>query len=143
MFKIMLMIAVATTGLIEYFKKLMPTKVTENKIALAGISGAISAVIGAGYVTLAWFVNGIGLPLFITTNLLINYLLVIGGLVGMVQVSYNVLLQTFKAVVAKLKAKATTPTIDPEAASDEIVDAITDKITDAIGQVVKEASKKK
>lgn len=143
MFKIMLMIAVATTGLIEYFKKLMPVKVTENKIALAGISGAISAVIGAGYVTLAWFVNGIGLPLFSTTNLLINYLLVIGGLVGMVQVSYNVLLQTFKAVVAKLKAKATTPTIDPEAASDEIVEAITDKVTDAIGQVVKETAKKK
>ncbi len=143
MFKIMLMIAVATTGLIEYFKKLMPAKVTESKVALAGISGAISAVVGAGYVTLAWFVNGIGLPLFSTTSLLINYLIVIGAVVGMVQVSYNVLLQTFKAVVAKLKAKAVTPTIDPEAASDEIVDAITEKVTEEIGKVVSAAAKKK
>lgn len=143
MFKIMLMIAVATTGLIEYLKKFMPVKVTENKVALAGISGAISAVVGAGYVTLAWFVKGIELPLFNTSNLLINYLLVIGGLISIVQISYNVLLQTFKAVVAKLKAKSVTPTIDPEAASDEIVDAITEKVTEEIGKVVSETTKKK
>lgn len=143
MFKIMLMIAVATTGLIEYLKKFMPVKVTENKVALAGISGAISAVVGAGYVTLAWFVKGIELPLFNTSSLLINYLLAIGGLISMVQISYNVLLQTFKAVVAKLKAKSVTPTIDPEAVSDEIVDTITEKVTEEIGKVVSETAKKK
>ena len=43
----------------------------------------------------------------------------------------------------KLKAKAVTPTIDPEAASDEIVDAITEKVTEEIGKVVSEAAKKK
>ena len=137
------MIAVAVTGLIEIFKKVLPAKVTESKVALAVISGAFSTVVGAVYVTLAWFVNNIGLPLFSTTNIWVNYLFVIAGLIGLVQVAYDVLLKTFKAVCAKLKAKAVVPEIDPETASDEIVDAITDKVTDAIGQVVKEATKKK
>ena len=143
MFKIIFMIAVAVTGLIEIFKKVLPAKVTESKVALAVISGAFSTVVGAVYVTLAWFVNNIGLPLFSTTNIWVNYLFVIAGLIGLVQVAYDVLLKTFKAVCAKLKAKAVVPEIDPETASDEIVDAITDKVTDAIGQVVKEATKKK
>ena len=77
MFKIILMIAVATTGFIEYLKKFMPAKVTESKVALAGVSGAVSTVVGAAYVTLAWFVNNIGLPLFSTSNLIVNYVLVI------------------------------------------------------------------
>ena len=143
MFKIILMIAVATTGFIEYLKKFMPAKVTESKVALAGISGAVSTIVGAAYVTLAWFVNNIGLPLFSTSNLIVNYVLVIVATVSLVQLSYNVLLQTFKAVKEKLKAKVVTPTIDPETASDEIVDAITEKVTEEIGKVVSEATKKK
>ena len=139
MFKIVLMIAVATTGLIEMLKKVLPTKITESKVALTVVSGIVSTIVSASYVTIAWFLNGSGLPLFSTEILWVNYLIGVGGTVGLVQVSYNVLLQTFKAIKSKLTAKTVESSIDPDKVSDEVIE----KLSEGILGLTKEMTKKK
>ena len=59
--------------------------------------------------------------------------------VGLVQASYNLLIQTFKAIVTKLKAKVSTTT-DVDAKAEEIADTIVSKVESAITEATATSS---
>lgn len=114
MYKTFFIIAVMVVGAVEWLKNLLPAKVKENSAALASISGAVSIFAGVAYVFL------------FEEKTLSNYVTYAGAVLGLVQVAYNTLLQTFKAVVAKLKSKTSV------VSEDEIIDAVTDKVTEKL-----------
>lgn len=119
----------------------MPTKAKENKVVLTVISGTVSTI---GAILFVLFGQKLGLVETLDPTYYVNYIIYIGGTVGIVQVNYATLLKLFKAIVERLKAKYSTP-IDENAVADEIVDTVTTKVTEAITETVKEAttSKKK
>ena len=127
MFKVIFLLAVATTGFIEWLKKFLPAKVVESKVALASISGAISVAISVGFVFAAEPVFGLAVSKTVG-----NFIVYSFGTLSLVQVSYNVLLQTFKAIVAKLKAKVSVDGIDTESVATEIADKIADEVVKAV-----------
>lgn len=116
MFKTIFIISLAVVGVVEWLKKMLPSKVVENDTIMASISGAISAVIGAAYVALG---QKLGFST-VDPSVWQNYVIYAAGTIGCVQVCYQTLLQTFKAIVSKLKAK----TIDSDKIADEIVEEV-------------------
>lgn len=141
MFKNIFIIGICVVGAIEWLKNLLPTKVKENKAVLTIISGTVSTI---GAILFVLFGQKLGLVETLDPTYYVNYIIYIGGTVGIVQVNYATLLKLFKAIVERLKAKYSTP-IDENAVADEIVDTVTTKVTEAITETVKEAttSKKK
>lgn len=124
MFKTIFIISVGVVGLVEWIKNFLPEKFKDTKLGVPVLSGIISAVVGAG----ACFVITGGFDA-------VNAVKYIGGVIGLVQVSYNVLLQTFKAVVEKLKQKrvSLSESIEDKAVdADEIVDVIEEKVSEAV-----------
>lgn len=124
MFKLIFIVSVGIVGFVEWLKNFLPEKLKESKFGVPVISGLISAAIGAG--TCFVVSGGFGVR---------EAIIYIGGTIGLVQVSYNVLLQTFKAVVAKLKQRGVSikEAIDGSAIdADEIVDAIEEKVSEAV-----------
>lgn len=124
MFNTIFIASVGVVGLVEWLKNFLPAKVNESKYGIPVISGVISAIIGAG--VYYFFMRALGAK---------GAIVCIGGTIGMVQVSYNVLLQTFKAVVAKLKEKSAAIKSGVEGSAisaDEIVDAIEEKVSEAV-----------
>lgn len=117
-------IAVVVAGVTEYLKNFLPEKVKSSNKVLAVIAGLIST--GAGIAFSLY--KGFSVP---TT---IIYVIV---MIGVVQTCYNVLIQTFKAVVAKLKAKYTVST---ETDTDVIADKIVDKVTKLTEEALTEAA---
>lgn len=127
-------ISVVVVGFVEWLKNILPAKIVESKFGIPVISGVISAAVGVGVVALSP-VLGFGIE-----RTVVNFIVCALGTVGTVQISYNVLLQTFKAVVTKLKGKYTAPEIDVDAKSDEIVGAIESKVNEAIDKALKNKS---
>lgn len=136
LFNTIFIISVAVVGFVEWLKNLLPAKVKDSKIGVPIISGIISAAVGVGFVFAANPLFGLEVELNLT-----NFLIYSLGTVGTVQICYNVLLQTFKAVVAKLKNKYTMPEINTEEKADQIVDAIDSKITEAVNKALENAKK--
>lgn len=134
MFKNVFIIAVCVVGAVEWIKKLLPEKASENKVLLATISGVISVI---GSVLFVAFGQTIGLVAELDNTNWVNYVIYSGATVGLVQVSYTALLKTFKAVVEKLKGKYANPTIDEDKLSDEIVETIEEKVTEAVSDAIK------
>lgn len=126
MFKIIFVLAVGVVGIIEWLKNLLPSKVTENKTVLTITSGVVSAVTGVVYAML------------FTEKTSADFLIYGAGTVGIVQVCYTTLLQTFKAVVTKLKNKYTTSSLD----SDKLSDEITEKIETTVKEVIEKSVSK-
>ena len=124
MLKIIFILAVAVTGLTDWLKNLLPGKVKDNKIFMSLIAGGISAVTGLVFVLLA---KPFGFNVPLTWQ---NILIYVVGVVGLVQVSYTVLLQTFKGVVERLKSKAPAGSLSP----DELTKIIEDKITELLAK---------
>lgn len=129
MFKTVFLIAVAVTGFVEWLKGLLPAKFKSSKFGLPILSGIISAITGAGFVLLAKPLFGLSIELS-----LVNLLIYILGTVGTVQISYNILLQTFKAIVVKLKNKYTSTEIDSDEISNKVVEIIDSKIMETISK---------
>ena len=127
-------ISVVVVGFVEWLKNILPAKIVESKYGVPVVSGIVSAVVGVGVVALSPTL-GFGIE-----RTIVNFIICVIGTVGTVQISYNVLLQTFKAVVAKLKSKYTAPEIDPDKKSDEIVDAIESKVNEAVDKALKNKS---
>lgn len=124
MFKTIFIVSVGVVGLVEWLKSFLPAKLKDSKYGLPVISGLISAA--AGVCTCAVITGG-----FDTTEL-VKYA---GGTIGLVQVSYNVLLQTFKAIVAKLKERGEAIKNGVEAnapSADEVVGVIEEKVSEAV-----------
>ena len=112
-------VAVVVAGVTEWLKNFLPAKVVENNKAMAGIAGAMSLA----YI----FINkAINPDVALTWQ---NIVVFTAMVVGLVQVSYNVLVQTFKAVKTKLTQKAG---VDPETAADEIADKVIEGITSEV-----------
>lgn len=124
MLKIIFILAVAVTGLTDWLKNLLPGKVKDNKIFMSLIAGSISAVTGLVFVLLA---KPFGFNVPLTWQ---NILIYVVGVVGLVQVSYTVLLQTFKGVVERLKSKTPAGSLSP----DELTKIIEDKITELLAK---------
>jgi hypothetical protein len=116
-------VAVVVAGVTEWLKNFLPAKVVENNKAMAGIAGAMSVVGSLAYI----FINkAINPDVALTWQ---NIVVFTAMVVGLVQVSYNVLVQTFKAVKTKLTQKAG---VDPETAADEIADKVIEGITSEV-----------
>lgn len=128
--KVILIISVFATGFIEYVKNFLPKNLKENKIFLTIFSGVISAATGVGSVFIAPVLG-------FNINPTITNILICGiGTVGTVQVSYEVLLKTFKAVVEKLKTKVSiNATVDPDQLAEEIVDKVPETIESVLEKV--------
>ncbi len=124
MLKIIFILAVAVIGLTDWLKNLLPGKVKDNKIFMSLIAGGISAVTGLVFVLLA---KPFGFNVPLTWQ---NILIYVVGVVGLVQVSYTVLLQTFKGVVERLKSKTPAGSLSP----DELTKIIEDKITELLAK---------
>lgn len=116
-------VAVVVAGVTEWLKNFLPAKVVENNKAMAGIAGAMSVVGSLAYI----FINKAINPDVVLTWQ--NIVVFTAMVVGLVQVSYNVLVQTFKAVKTKLTQKAG---VDPETAADEIADKVIEGITSEV-----------
>lgn len=129
-------IAVAIVGFVEWLKNLLPAKFKNSKFGLPILSGLLSAGVGTGFVFIAKPLFGLSIEPSV-----VNFLVYILGTVGMVQISYSVLLQTFKAVVSKLKNKYTTTEVNVEEVSDKIVGAIDSKVAETINKTVEEITK--
>lgn len=112
MFKTIFSISVAVVGVIEWLKNVLPSKITKNKVALTVFSGAISALTGAAYV---FFGQKLGISKIDPTNWQ-NYVIVICGTIGCVQICYQALLKTFNAIIVKLQTEITNDVLS----SDEI-----------------------
>ena len=125
MFDKAFIVAVAVAGVTEWLKNLLPSKVKENNALMAVIAGVISVCGAVGY----QFANKAIDPSVTLTWQSITVFTVI--VVGLVQASYNLLIQTFKAIVTKLKAKVSTTT-DVDAKAEEIADTIVSKVESAI-----------
>lgn len=138
MFKNILIISICTVGAMEWLKNLLPSKVTENKAALASISGVISAV---GAVLFVAFGEMLGLVDNLSNTNWVNYVIYIASTVGCVQVNYTVLLKLFKSIIEKIKTKYSTGGLDEDQLADEIVNAIMDKATEAITSTVSNNNK--
>lgn len=119
MFKTIFIVSVGVVGLVEWLKNFLPEKLKDSKYGLAVVSGLISAAAGVG--TCLVITKG-----FDTTEL-VKYA---SGTIGLVQVNYNVLLQTFKAVVAKLKESGNA--IVENGIDDEIAGLIEDKVSEVV-----------
>jgi len=116
-------VAVVVAGVTEWLKNFLPAKVVENNKAMAGIAGAMSVIGSLAYI----FINkAINPDVALTWQNIIVFTVMV---VGLVQVSYNVLVQTFKAVKTKLTQKAG---VDPETAADEIADKVIEGITSEV-----------
>jgi hypothetical protein len=116
-------VAVVVAGVTEWLKNFLPAKVVENNKAMAGIAGAMSVIGSLAYI----FINkAINPDVALTWQ---NIVVFTAMVVGLVQVSYNVLVQTFKAVKTKLTQKAG---VDPETAADEIADKVIEGITSEV-----------
>lgn len=124
MLKIIFILAVAVTGLTDWLKNLLPGKVKDNKIFMSLIAGGISAITGLVFVLLA---KPFGFNIPLTWQ---NILIYVVGVVGLVQVSYTVLLQTFKGVIERLKSKTPAGSLSP----DELTKIIEDKITELLAK---------
>lgn len=122
------LVAVVVAGITEWFKNFLPEKVKENNKAMAGIAAVFSVIVAVGY----QFANKVINPNVVLSWQSITIFTVI--VVGLTQTCYNVLVQTFKAVKAKLTEKAK---VDP----DEIANDLADKIIDGVtGEVQKTTS---
>lgn len=128
MFDKVFIIAVAVAGVTEWLKNLLPSKVKENNAVMAVIAGVISVCAAVGY----QFANKVIDPTATLTWQSITVFTII--VVGLVQASYNLLLQTFKAIVTKLKSKVTTTT-DVDAKAEEIANTIISKAEEALTEV--------
>lgn len=116
-------VAVVVAGVTEWLKNFLPAKVVENNKAMAGIAGAMSVIGSLAYI----FINkAINPDVALTWQ---NIVVFTAMVVGLVQVSYNVLVQTFKAVKTKLTQKVG---VDPETAADEIADKVIEGITSEV-----------
>lgn len=129
MYNMVFIASVGVVGLVEWLKNILPAKIVESKFGVPVVSGVISAAVGVGAVALAPVLG------FDIERNVVNFIIGAFGTVGLVQVSYNVLLQTFKAVVAKLKerslsVKAGAESNAPDA--DEIVGTIEEKVSEAV-----------
>lgn len=102
MFKNIFIIGICVVGAIEWLKNLLPTKVKENKAVLTIISGTVSTI---GAILFVLFGQKLGLVETLDPTYYVNYIIYIGGTVGIVQVNYATLLKLFKAIVERLKAK--------------------------------------
>lgn len=141
MFKSVLFIAVCVVGAVEWIKKLLPEKATENKVLLATISGVTSVI---GSVLFVVFAQTLGFVEELDNTYWVNYVLYAVSTIGMVQVNYTGLLKVLKAIGEKLKGKyASRATIDEDKISDEIVETIEEKVTEAVSDAIKTTSKKK
>lgn len=121
LFKTLAFIGVGIVGLIELLKNVLPAKVKENTVVMTSISSLISLVAGVGY--------GI---LFVKDVTPIQLVLFGLGEAGIVQVCYDTLLKTFKAVVAKLKANATIDELSAESFADELEKKINEAVAKAL-----------
>lgn len=136
MFKTIFIISLAVVGAVEWLKNLLPAKAVENNTVMASISGAISAFIGVAYVA---FGQKLGFSTVDPASWQ-NYVIYAVGTIGCVQVCYQTLLQTFKAIVSKLKSKATIE-VDSDKIADEIVGEITKLGEKAVEGAVSKKSK--
>ena len=127
-------ISVVVTGFTEWLKNLLPAKVKESKFGIPIISGLISLIAAVAYVLLAKPVFGMAVDISVTNFIIYGF-----GVIGTVQLSYNVLLQTFKAIVNKLKEKyGSTCEVDVGASADKIVENLDEKITAAVKKALEE-----
>lgn len=134
MFNTIFIISLAVVGAVEWLKNLLPAKAVKNNTIMASISGAISILIGVAYVA---FGQKLGFSTVDSTKWQ-NYVIYAVGTIGCVQVCYQILLQTFKAIVSKLKAKTTI-----EVDSDKVADEIAGKITKLGQKAIKDSLKSK
>jgi predicted PurR-regulated permease PerM len=120
MFKIAFLVAVAVSGITEWFKNLIPEKVKENNVIMAVIA-AVFSVIGGSLVA---FIPGFIPQIYELAT--IPKLIFIGGIVALTQTSYNLLFQTFKAIKARLTEKIK---LSPDSIADEVAEKVIDEVS--------------
>lgn len=134
MFDKIVIVSVAVAGFTEWFKNFLPENVKGNNGIMAAIAAGFSILGAVGY---QFASKAIDPNIVLTWQGVVTFTVVV---VGLVQTAYNLLIQTFRAVVTKLKAKTETP-IDPDKVSDEIVDAIGGKLDEAVKSLTEETKK--
>lgn len=129
--KAIFIVSVFATGFIEYIKNYLPVKFKENKLFLTIFSGVVSAATGVAYVFVAKPIFGVELDPGIK-----NFVVYAIGTIGTVQVSYELLLKTFKAIVERLKNKVViNTTVDPEKIADEVIEKVPETIESVLKKV--------
>jgi len=91
-------VAVGVTGVTEWLKNFLPEKVKECKPAMAGIAAGLSIASSIGYLFVNKEITGEDFSVK-------DAIVFCSTVVGMTQVAYTMLLQTFKSIIAKLTGK--------------------------------------